>query len=74
MQNRCPQKLPLLLRTWDFLPKPMRSLEPLDRVFSKLNCFSNSQSPAENNRPMEVVVMHDNMAFQREVQEKDLPK
>ena len=71
MQEKCPHKLPLILRTWDFLPKPLRSLEPLDRVFSKLNCFKGTQSVSENNRHMEVVVMHDNMAFQREAQVKD---
>jgi len=32
MQKRCPERLPSKLRDWGFLPKFMRSLEPLDRV------------------------------------------
>jgi len=36
LQNRCPDKLPEVLRTWEFLPLPLRSLEPYDFVFSKL--------------------------------------
>ena len=30
LQNKCQKRLPKKLRTWEFLPKPMRSLEPLD--------------------------------------------
>merc|ERR1711962_919683 len=30
MQDKCPKYLPKILRTWDFLPLWMRSLEPLD--------------------------------------------
>ena len=33
MQNRCPHCLPKTLRTWEWLPLWMRSLEPMDRVF-----------------------------------------
>ncbi|XP_061682119.1 sodium-dependent phosphate transport protein 2B-like [Syngnathoides biaculeatus] len=32
MQSHCPRFLPRFLRTWNFLPLPMRSLEPWDRV------------------------------------------
>ena len=32
MQSRMPEKLPVILRDWTFLPLWMRSLEPLDRV------------------------------------------
>lgn len=32
MQNRWPHRLPKVLRTWDFLPKPLHSMAPWDRV------------------------------------------
>lgn len=32
MQKRCPHFLPKFLRTWDFLPRPLHSLAPWDRV------------------------------------------
>ncbi|KAG7228883.1 hypothetical protein INR49_008661, partial [Caranx melampygus] len=32
MQSRCPHCLPGVLRSWDFLPRPLRSLAPMDRV------------------------------------------
>merc|ERR1719198_11628 len=32
MQARYPARLPATLRTWDFLPAYLRSLEPLDRL------------------------------------------
>jgi sodium-dependent phosphate cotransporter len=44
MQAQCPEKLPEKLRSWDFLPFWMRSLEPLDALFSKANCC---KKPAE---------------------------
>lgn len=34
MQSRCPRFLPGFLRSWDFLPRPLRSLEPMDRLVS----------------------------------------
>lgn len=38
MQKRCPKYLPSILRTWHWLPLPLRSLQPLDRIISKLAC------------------------------------
>uniref|UniRef100_A0A672ILV2 Sodium-dependent phosphate transport protein 2A n=1 Tax=Salarias fasciatus TaxID=181472 RepID=A0A672ILV2_SALFA len=35
MQARSPQRLPKKLQNWDFLPRWMRSLKPLDRVVTK---------------------------------------
>ncbi|KAK7128420.1 hypothetical protein R3I94_016860 [Phoxinus phoxinus] len=32
MQNRWPRSLPSFLRSWDFLPKPLHSFKPWDRV------------------------------------------
>ena len=36
LQRKCNSRLPAKLRTWDFLPKWMRSLEPVDRLITKL--------------------------------------
>lgn len=47
LQNNIPEKLPEFLRTWDFLPKPMRSLEPYDACLSKLICCRKSVDDAD---------------------------
>ncbi|XP_077463727.1 sodium-dependent phosphate transport protein 2B-like isoform X2 [Stigmatopora argus] len=42
LQSRCPRFLPGILRTWNFLPEALRSLEPWDRVVTSfLGCCSN---------------------------------
>ena len=38
MQNKYPKYLPSALRTWTWLPLPLRSLQPLDSLLSKLAC------------------------------------
>jgi len=37
-----PNRLPRFLRTWDFLPRPFRSLDPYDHIFT--TCFSKSKA------------------------------
>ena len=32
LQNKSPKLLPYKLRSWSFLPEPLRSLEPVDRL------------------------------------------
>ncbi|XP_008405759.1 solute carrier family 34 member 2b [Poecilia reticulata] len=32
MQSRCPRFLPKVLRSWDFLPRPLHSMAPWDKV------------------------------------------
>lgn len=39
MQSRCPRYLPSCLRTWGFLPRPLRSMKPWDRVITKAMTF-----------------------------------
>lgn len=51
-QTHWPLWLPSLLRSWDFLPLWMRSLEPLDNLFSKIPCCSKCTS--NNNDPVVV--------------------
>lgn len=46
-QSRYPDKLPPALRTMEFLPVFMRSLEPLDNVLSKLSCCPKNRTRAD---------------------------
>jgi len=41
LQNSRPSVLPRLLQSWSFLPEPLRSLDPLDRILSRYACFGN---------------------------------
>ena len=38
IQRKAPKILPQTLRTWAFLPEPLRSLAPVDRLISRVNC------------------------------------
>ena len=38
LQKRCPSRLPVLLQTWGFLPKPLRSLQLCDACIQKCCC------------------------------------
>jgi len=37
LQSRKPKLLPRKLQSWEFLPEPVRSLEPIDRLI--MSCF-----------------------------------
>uniref|UniRef100_A0A8C6VSR6 Sodium-dependent phosphate transport protein 2B n=1 Tax=Nothobranchius furzeri TaxID=105023 RepID=A0A8C6VSR6_NOTFU len=39
MQSRFPRHLPKVLRTWDFLPRPLHSMAPWDRVVTSTTLF-----------------------------------
>lgn len=39
MQSRWPDRLPKVLRTWDFLPRPLHSMAPWDRVVTSCTGF-----------------------------------
>ncbi|KAM4740006.1 solute carrier family 34 member 2b [Anableps anableps] len=39
MQSRCPRFLPKLLRNWDFLPRPLHSMAPWDKVVTSSMLF-----------------------------------
>ena len=54
LQTNKPDFLPPVLRSWNFLPKFMRSLEPYDEVVSNFLCCKNYKNdkkvaPVENN-------------------------
>jgi sodium-dependent phosphate cotransporter len=44
LQSKKPEVLPVQLRSWLFVPEPLRSLEPYDRLFSKIRPRSSSSS------------------------------
>ncbi|XP_047736597.1 sodium-dependent phosphate transport protein 2B [Hyalella azteca] len=51
LQTKAPKFLPNKLRSWVFLPAPLRSLEPYDKVMSRLPCCAschNDQVPPPN--------------------------
>lgn len=39
LQSHCPHYLPPVLRNWDFLPQPLHSLKPWDRIVTRLMDF-----------------------------------
>merc|ERR1719275_521626 len=58
MQTACPSVLPPLLRSWAFLPLPLHSLDPWDRVIvAALGCCcSKRQETARDD--LEEVIIH----------------
>ncbi|XP_070535119.1 sodium-dependent phosphate transport protein 2B-like [Ptychodera flava] len=56
MQKHCAKGLPKKMRTWEFLPAPLRSLEPYDRLFfsckNKCKCCENHCSCCSSTEPM----------------------
>ena len=51
IQNKRPLWLPIFLRSWDFLPKPVRSLEPYDKIL--FSCFRNSRISSAKVQPLD---------------------
>lgn len=45
LQEKKPESLPEKLRSWDFLPKPLHSLEPYDKIFSACNIGCRKNCP-----------------------------
>lgn len=41
------KELPEKLRTWEFLPLPMRSLQPYDKILNKIKCCKSKISATE---------------------------
>lgn len=49
--------LPKFLRNWDFLPEPLHSLDPLDRIIGRLSCCAKYSHGTEEENLEKVVVM-----------------
>lgn len=46
-QNRFPRLLPPFLRSWQWVPLPLRSLKPYDDLFARLPCCAKCRKPEE---------------------------
>ncbi|XP_022104733.1 LOW QUALITY PROTEIN: sodium-dependent phosphate transport protein 2B-like [Acanthaster planci] len=69
LQRKFPRILPKFLRSWEFLPKPLHSLEPLDRLLS-CSCIKKNlarrkkaQDTTELNKEQHKATPVDNPAF-----------
>lgn len=47
LQNKKPSFLPRVLQTWEFLPLPLRSLQPYDKVMTGLPCCKSCRDAQE---------------------------
>jgi len=56
MQDRCPRFLPSFLKDWSFLPEPLRSLDPYDRLFMSMACCKRFHTPDDEEDDLEEVV------------------
>lgn len=75
MQSRCPRYLPKVLRNWNFLPRPLRSLGPWDKVVTsmfgfcskrcccccKCKCCTSQEEDKKSRKSLEV---YDNQAME----------
>ncbi|CAL4120716.1 unnamed protein product, partial [Meganyctiphanes norvegica] len=67
-QSKKPSILPSFLQNWDFLPEPLHSLKPLDRLFTKMSCCKSCSPQSEDQELNQVTVSskkgHDNPALE----------
>ncbi|KAF2357966.1 Sodium-dependent phosphate transport protein [Trinorchestia longiramus] len=52
MQNKIPNSLPTFIRNWNFLPLPLRSLEPYDKIFTRLPCCKSCRNDTSQPLPV----------------------
>lgn len=86
MQSRCPRFLPRFLRSWDFLPRPLHSMEPWDAaVTSALSfcgrrccccckcskCCRNEEDEKIRRNSTKSLEMYDNPAMSRDEDPKE---
>ncbi|KAL7644162.1 UNVERIFIED_CONTAM: hypothetical protein RMT77_004987 [Armadillidium vulgare] len=63
IQKKKRSLLPTVLQNWNFLPKPLRSLEPYDRVVTSLPCCSKCKVSPQDDEVQEVI-SHSNNSIQ----------
>lgn len=72
LQDHKPQWLPARLRTWEFLPEPLRSLRPLDRQITRLMSFCTCcKCCPDMDRRMSGVVFNRRLSVFENVDEED---
>ncbi|XP_022614807.1 sodium-dependent phosphate transport protein 2B-like [Seriola dumerili] len=89
MQSRCPRRLPSVLRNWDFLPRPLRSLAPWDAVVSSTlgfcgkhcccccrccKCCKKDEDEKIRKNSVKSLEMYDNPAMSRDEDTKEAVK
>ncbi|XP_023284511.1 sodium-dependent phosphate transport protein 2B-like [Seriola lalandi dorsalis] len=89
MQSRCPRRLPRVLRDWDFLPRPLRSLAPWDAVVSSTfgfcgkhcccccrccKCCKKDEDEKIRKNSVKSLEMYDNPAMSRDEDTKEAVK
>ncbi|XP_041371866.1 sodium-dependent phosphate transport protein 2A-like [Gigantopelta aegis] len=67
MQSKCKNRLPGFLKTWNWLPKCLRSLEPMDKVGKKLMEVFGKCCPCKKCGPQEEVSDDDTEVSESEV-------
>ncbi|KAM3875842.1 solute carrier family 34 member 2b [Diretmus argenteus] len=87
MQSRCPRFLPSCLRNWDFLPRPLHSMEPWDAVVTSVMgfcgkhcccckcckcCKSKKEMSRKNSKKS--LEMYDNPAMSKDGEPEETPK
>ncbi|RXG70595.1 Sodium-dependent phosphate transport protein 2B [Armadillidium vulgare] len=67
-QKKCPKYLPAPLRSWHWVPKPLRSLEPVDSVVTGLVCCCCKKDKSVIYSP---VAMHPTPPLERMISQKE---
>ncbi|XP_064116781.1 sodium-dependent phosphate transport protein 2B-like [Macrobrachium nipponense] len=74
IQNKKPDILPQKFRTWDWLPKPLHSLEPYDATCLALPCCRSCRAEQGTNELQSVEVVkenaHENQAYEENIDTK----
>lgn len=67
LQRKAPKCLPAALRTWKFLPEPLRSLKPIDRRFRIFKiccpCCKNTERVNDSDAPQTVDTSEGNLTY-----------
>lgn len=71
IQNKKPSFLPKVLRTWDWLPKPLRSLQPYDTCCLSLPCCKSCRTTEDDNELQRVEITKENGLENRAFESND---
>jgi len=75
LQDKAPGLLPRILKTWDFLPLPLHSLDPWDRVVvGALSCCCTKKNADSNDELNEVIVKTDKKSTEMPIVKLHFPK
>ena len=60
MQEKFPDYLPEKLRSWDFLPEPLHSLDPYDRLIQRMVCCKKHKISEDVENTVELNLLSEN--------------